>query len=576
MVRRDPLKRLNTGLLALAFVLSLFAGRLFQLQGMESSSYARKEKAFLPIPLPAERGTITDAQGNPLATTVEARLIYADPALIPPGSRSSVAQTLATALGLDQATVLKRLDAKPGVHYVVLAHRVRPDKAQMVADLGIPGIASNPEYQRAYPGGSTVAPNLLGFVGSDGSGRSGLEYTLNKVLSGKDGHETVQTSLSGRPIPANQGQIVQPVPGRNVRLTILRDLQWKAQEALDAQVRKVGAQDGSVIVMDTRTSQILAMASSPSYDPNNYWAASPQALADPALQELFEPGSTNKVITAATVMEKGGVTPDTVFTVPSSLNVYGQQIHDAEQHPTRREYFSGVLATSSNVGTMLASKTVSATDLYDYMRAFGYGQASGLGLPGETQGLLPPVNKWSGTQRYTIAFGQGVGVNALQVASVYSTIANRGVRVPPTLVAGSDDGHGNFTPASAPKPQRVISEQTAAELTRMLEGVVSKDGTAPEAEIPGYRVAGKTGTAQRVNPACHCYVGGGYTASFAGFAPADSPQLMVFVVLQNPTKGEYGGTVAAPVFKDVMTFALQARKIPPTGTQSPKVQIYAN
>lgn len=578
MERKDPLKRLNVALLVLAFVLSLFAGRLVQLQGMDSASYAKKalDERLQRITLTAVRGNITDAQGKPLALTLPRKRIFADPTLIPVANRPRVAQQLSQMLNLDQATVLKKLNADSGTRYVPLADFVDPSRAQMVADLGIAGINSEQQYQRVYPGGDTVAANLLGFVNSDGKGGAGLELSLNKLLAGKDGHETVEYSVTGQRIPTGEDQVVRPVPGKGVRLTILQDIQWKAQEALNAQVQKTGSRNGSVIVMDPRNGQILAMASTPSYDPSNYGAVNPDALNNPAIQETFEPGSTNKVITAAAVMEKAGVTPDTVFDVPDHLIRYGQTIWDAERHPTRKEYFSGVLATSSNAGTMLASERVSSQDLYDYMRNFGYGQTSGLKLPGETPGILASPDKWSGTQRYTIPFGQGVAVNALQVASVYATIANHGVRVAPQLVAGTDDGHGGFTAAPAPEQHRVISDGTAAQLIQMLEGVVSKDGTGSEAQVPGYRVAGKTGTAERANPKCGCYSGGGFTASFAGFAPADDPQLVVLVVLQDPKGDHYGGTVAAPVFNDVMTFALTNRRIPPTGTKPQMPKIFAN
>lgn len=580
LTRRDPLKRLNVALLLLAFVLSLFAGRLVQLQGMESGMYAKMalKQGLDRIKLPAVRGDITDAQGYKIAMTVEARTVYADPGVIrdskiPASKRAEMAQTLSLMLGLNQAQVLKALET-PNTKYVVLARKVKPDRARMVMALGYAGINTEAEYQRVYPSGD-LAANLIGFVNADGAGGGGLEYSMNKLLAGRNGTRIVEYSPKGQQIPTGQNQVSKPVPGRGVRLTILRDLQWKAQQAIADKVKQTGARNGTVIVMDPRNGQILAMATAPSFDPNNYGAAPSEARRDPAVEEAFEPGSTNKVITAATVMEKGGVTPDTPFLVPDHLRVYDQVLKDAEPHPPMKYTFGGVLAKSSNVGTMMASDKVSADQLYQYMRAFGYGQTSGVKLPGETAGILPTADKWSGTQRYTIAYGQGVGVTALQVASVYSTIANHGVRVAPTLVAGTDDGHGNYTAAPAPEQHRVISEQTAANLVRMLEGVTAEEGTAPQAQIPGYRVAGKTGTAERINPATHTYSGGLYTASFVGFAPADDPQLMVEVVVQEPQGDHYGGTVAAPVFRDVMSFALQTRKIPPTGTKSPTIDIYA-
>ncbi|MCW2937289.1 MAG: Peptidoglycan glycosyltransferase [Actinomycetia bacterium] len=573
ITRRDPVKRLNVGLLLIAFVLSLFAGRLVQLQGIQSAAYAHKAlKQRLDIlTLPAVRGAITDAQGFPFAMTVEAREVFADPAIIVPAQRPQIAQMLAPMLSMDQAKLLQLL-AKPG-QFSVLAHNVTPDRARMVMALGYTGISTIPEYRRVYPN-DTLAANVIGFVNHSGAGGAGLESSLNKLLAGRSGKQTVEIGTNGQRIPMGEDQTIHPVPGRDVRLTLLRDLQYKAQTAITTQVAKTGAASGSVIVMDPRTGQILAMASAPTFDPNSP-GNSQQAWQNRAVQETFEPGSTNKVITAAAVMEHGGVTPSTPFTVPYSIRKYDQPLHDAEFHKTYKLTFGGVLALSSNVGTMIASDRITGQQLYQTMRDFGYGQHSGAGLPGESAGLLAPPGQWSGTQRYTIAYGQGVSVTALQEASVYATIANKGVRVAPTIVAGTTDGHGNFVPAPEPKQRQVISAQTAEQITTMLEGVVSPEGTAPQAQIPPYRVAGKTGTAQKVNPSCHCYTGNDYTASFAGFAPADDPQLVVLVVLQNPVNGHYGGVVAAPVFRDVMSFALAARKIPPTGSTSPKIVIYA-
>jgi cell division protein FtsI (penicillin-binding protein 3) len=351
-------------------------------------------------------------------------------------------------------------------------------------------------------------------------------------------------------------------------------VQYEAEKAIAAQVKAVKATSGSVIVMDPRNGQILAMATAPTFNPNHPGDSKQENWGNPVVQEAFEPGSTNKVITAAAVLEKGGITPETPFKVPDHIVEYGTKLSDSHSHAPEMLTFGGVLAKSSNVGTIEASKHITGQQLYQYMHDFGYGQPTGIGLPGETRGVLPTADKWSGTQRYTIAYGQGVTVNALQVASVYATIANKGVRVAPTIVAGTTDGSGTFTPAAAPQQRRVITERTAQQISDMIEGVTSDEGTAKAAQIPGYRVAGKTGTAEKVDPRTGRYTGGLYTASFAGFAPADNPQLVVQVVLQDPRLGHYGGTVAAPVFKDVMSFALKTRGIPPTGSKSPKLDIY--
>ncbi|MGH3373565.1 MAG: peptidoglycan D,D-transpeptidase FtsI family protein, partial [Actinoallomurus sp.] len=578
MIRRDPVRRLNVGLLLVAFVLSLFAGRLVQLQGIESKGYADKavRQRLNTIDLPAVRGPITFAQGQSLAMTVDARVIYADPVMVDPAQRGRIAASLAGTFGLNQADLLKKLTPGSKMNrYVELVHHVEPDRARMVTAMEFKGIGSLQEYRRVYPGGD-LAANIAGFVNGDGDGGAGLESSMNTMLKGKSGWQKVELSETGQRIPMGEDEQNKPTPGKGLRLTLDRDIQWKAQDAIAKQVKATGSQSGSVVVMEPRTGQILAMATAPTFDPATYYKARLGDLGDRVVQEGFEPGSTSKVITAAAAMEAGGVTSSTVFTVPDHLKRYNATFHDSETHAPERLTFGGVLAKSSNVGTIMASERVSATQLYQYMRSFGYGQTTGVGLPGESPGILKPVDQWWGTDRYPIAFGQSVSVNALQTASVYATIANGGVRVTPNLVAGTTDDKDVFTPSARPASRRVIKPSTAGELTRMLEGVTTKDGTAPLAQIPGYRVAGKTGTAQRVNSRCGCYTGGGYTSTFVGFAPADSPQLVVEVVLQKPQKGYYGGQVAAPVFKNVMSFALQSRRVPPTGSKSPKIRIYAD
>jgi len=578
MIRRDPVKRLNVVLLLVAFVLSLFAGRLVQLQGIESKGYADAavRQRLNRMDLPAVRGAITFAQGQPLAMTVDARLIYADPVMVPADQRTKIASTLAPMFDLDQAEILKKLMPRSkNDRYVELVHHVEPDRARMVAAMDLKGIGTRQEYRRVYPDGN-LAANVAGFVKADGDGGGGLESSMNTMLKGKSGWQKVELSETGQRIPMGEDEQSKPIPGKGLRLTLDRDIQWKAQDAITKQVRATGAQSGSVVVMDPRNGQVVAMATAPTFDPATYNTARPADLGDRAVQEGFEPGSTSKVITAAAAMEAGGVTPSTPFTVPDHVKEYDRTFNDSESHATERLTFGGVLAKSSNVGTILASERVTETQLYQYMRAFGYGEKTGVGLPGESRGILKPVNQWWGTDRYSIAFGQSVSVTALQTASVYATIANGGVRVTPNVIAGVTDDKGAFTPSARPSSRRVIKPATASELTRMLEGVTTKDGTAPLAQIPGYRVAGKTGTAQKVNPRCGCYTGGGYTSTFVGFAPADNPQLVVEVVLQKPQKGYYGGQVAAPVFKNVMSFALQSRRIPPTGSKSPKIRIYAD
>jgi cell division protein FtsI (penicillin-binding protein 3) len=321
-----------------------------------------------------------------------------------------------------------------------------------------------------------------------------------------------------------------------------------------------------------RTAQVVAMANAPEVDLDK-WQQTPAAdLGNRAVSEVFEPGSTNKVITAAAALEAGAVRPETVFEVPDKYQCADRLLSDAHPHPPEHLTFTGIIAESSNVGTIMAADKVGDGPLYNMLKAFGFGAKTGGGFYGEEAGLLPRQETWSGSQRCTIAFGQGISVTALQMASVYQTIANGGVRVTPQIVAGTIDQHHRLVPAKPGRQTRVVSPRTARDISSMLEAAVNAEGsTGSLAAIKGYRVAGKTGTAMRYDENCRGYCG--YTATFVGFTPADAPGLVVLAVIQAPKNGHFGGEIAAPVFKDVMTFALKSRKIPPTGTTAPPVRI---
>ncbi|MBO3745444.1 penicillin-binding protein 2 [Streptosporangiaceae bacterium NEAU-GS5] len=561
----NPRRRLNAALVVMAFVLSLFAGRLVQLQGLDSKVLQAKaaQQRVLLESLPARRGTITDVKGHPLAITDEAREIYLDPADVTPARRDQIATTLAKELTLPKEQIAGML-AKTDKHYLVVVRDLDPMRAKKIMSYGFKGVGSKPTYRRTYPGGN-LAGGLIGFVGTEGRGLTGLERAYDKVLAGQDGQQSIEIGRDGQRIPMTRSTRQSPVSGRSVRLTIDRDVQWAAQEAIDKQVRATRARSGSVIVMDIRTGQIVAMANSPEVDLNHWDDYAPSDWGNRAAAEVFEPGSTNKVITAAAAIESGAVTPETRFTVADHIRCADRVLRDAHTHKTEPMTFTQVIGESSNVGTIMAAQRITSQRLYDMFRAFGFGATSGGRLPGEEEGLLPKWETWSGSQRCTIAYGQGISVTALQVASVYQTIANGGVRITPTIVAGATDEHGRMIAAPAPAQTRVVSATTAQEITGMLEGAVEdQGGTGSEAAITGYRVAGKTGTAMRYDQKCMGYCG--YTATFVGFTPAQAPRLVALAVIQDPKNGHFGGMVAAPVFKDVMTFALKTRKIPPDGS----------
>ena len=570
--RGQPERRLRLGLSLVLVVMAVISVRLLQLQGFDGAKYAdaSAQARFLTVELPAVRGTIADRNGQPLAITVDARTVFADPHFVQKDftdnhhAPAETARVLAPLLGIPEAEVLDRITRSNRFQY--LARGLTPAQGDAVTaaitKMELAGIYVQADKKREYPAGS-LAANVIGFVGSDGKGLGGYEYALDSQLKGRPGKQSGEMGL-GTIIPVAASTLDPAVAGTGVQLTIDRDIQWRAQKLLADQVAATHARGGTVTVMDVKTGQIFALATAPTFDANNPGAASDLARGNAAVSSPYEPGSVNKVITMAAALQGGFVTPLTELTVPDSIKVLRRTFRDAEAHGVEHLTVAGVLAQSSNVGTIQIAQKVGKDNLYAMMRAFGFGETTGLDFPGESSGWLPAVSTWSDSTLPTVAFGQGVSVTALQVASVYATIANDGVRVTPTLISGHLAADGTVTPVPAPETRVVVTPEVAAQVRRMLESVTSDLGTAPAARIPGYRVAGKTGTALR--PDGH---GGysGYVASFVGFAPADDPQLLVSVVLDDPKSGHFGGKVAAPVFREVMKFALQTRRIPPTGTK---------
>ena len=564
----DPRKRLRVAALVGAMVLTLFIGRLLQLQAFDAPAYAGEAEAarLTTVALPATRGTITDASGTALATTVEARNVTADQTLI--DDPQATAKALAPLLGTSVAKIEKRLAGDRRFVYVVKG--ITPKTWTSIRALRLPGIFSERTSTRVYPAGE-IAANVVGFVGADGAGLGGLELSLQNTLAGKAGSATYQTGAGGRQIPTGTDQMNAAVPGGDVRLTIDRDIQWVAQQAIAKKVAETNAESGTVVVMDPRTGNVLAIATAPTFNPNKPTAAPARDRGNRAVTDIYEPGSTSKIMTAAAVIEEKALTAGSKVIVPPVLIRGGQTFNDHDKHGTLRLTFAGVLAKSSNIGTIQAAEKIGPDKMYDYLKRFGIAEPTGLQFPGESRGLLPEVDQWSQTSFPTIAFGQGLSLNSLQATSVFATIANDGIRVQPRLVDGTVSDDGTFSAAPASPTTKVVSPATARTVSDMMESVVSDAGTAPMAQIPGYRVAGKTGTANRVDPTCGCYRG--YTASFIGFAPADKPELVVSVTLQAPKKGHYGGMLGGPVFKQVMSFALQDQRIPPTGTQAPRMRL---
>lgn len=570
-VLADHRGRLRGATLVMAIVLSLFAGRLLQLQGLDASAYAQAAEStrIRTQELPAVRGSITDVHGVALATSVESRNVTADQVLIAESSAGprGAAEKLAPVLGLDVEALTELLTGDD--RFVFVAKGITPELWRTVSELGVVGIFSESDSERTYPAGE-LAANVVGFIGEEGQGMAGLEYTLEERLTGVDGKRTYQRGPDGRRIATAESTLLEPVPGDDVRLTLDRDIQWAAQNAIAAATEKFQAESGSVVAYDVRTGDILAMATVPTLDPNEAGSAEEVELGNRVVADAYEPGSTGKVLTAAALIEEGAVTPSTPVQVPARLSRAGKSFKDWEVARSSNMTYAGTLARSSNIGTILAAEELGIEKLPPYFEAFGLGQPTGLGLPGENPGAVRPVEDWSGTTGYTMTFGQGYSVNLVQMASVFATVANGGVRVEPRIVDGWTDAAGTWHAAPASGEHRVVSEQTATTVAEMMEGVITEGGTAPGAAVPGYRVAGKTGTAQRYVEGCgYC----GFTMSFMGFAPADDPQIAVAVVLQEPQGSTGGGSSAGPVFAEVMSFALQSRRVPPSGSASPMLPL---
>ena len=567
-------KRIRGLVLILAVVMFMFGLRLVQVQALQAGNY--RELAVNEMEkvrtLQAPRGDITDINGVPFARSVAATSIVVDQtqitdpakvaAFVAPILNMKVQAVQAAVTGTRKWNMVAR-NAKPATwlklsdaldQYNSRFKAMSPDR--------IIGFFPERSYVREYPSGNLIA-SLIGFVNHDGVGATGLESSMNSKIKGIDGKYSYANGYKAE-IPGSQSEIIPAQSGTSIRLTVDRDIQWVASKAIAEVVKSSRALSGTVIVMDPKTGHILAHATAPTFDPNDTTKVSLVAMRNPSVLDVYEPGSTGKVMTIAAALEEKKITPQTVLTIPDKLKRSVKVFRDHEPHPTQRLTTAGVLAVSSNTGSIKIGEMISNDKLYDYLTKFGIGSKTGSGLPGESRGILPKVADWSGTTAPTVAFGQGYSVTAMQATSVFATIANDGVRVSPTVIAGTSDSSGNYTPSATRESVRVISPETASQMRLMMESVVSASGTAPSAAIPGYRVAGKTGTAQRIDDTCGCYRG--YTASFIGFAPADKPAYVISVTIQDPKGLHWGGYLGGPVFKKVMSFVLQSKGIAPTGT----------
>jgi cell division protein FtsI (penicillin-binding protein 3) len=561
-LRFRPGVRLLTLLIVFLLCSGVIGGRLVQVQGLDSARFAAlaADQRERRVVLPPQRGSILDRDGGELALSVDMRTVVANPRFIPEGpQRDAAVAALAGALGADQASIRGRL-AKPGSGFVYLARKVDPSVAAAVEELAVPGVQLFTESKRVYPAGR-LASQVIGFAGLDNEGLEGLERQYDARLRGTAGELLMERDPTGQSIPVGRQQQTPPQPGDDIVLTIDREIQYRAQVALADAVKKWNAKGGSVIVLDTRNGDVLAMANLPDFDPNDVGATTRADRRNRAAVDVYEPGSASKIVTAAAALEQGVVTPAEVLDVPDNLKVGPKVFHDAHPHKPLKLTFADVIEQSSNVGTIKVALRLGKERLHSYLQRFGYGRSSGVGFPGESAGILPRPDTWWATSMGTIPIGQGVAVTPLQIASVYATVANGGVHVPPRLVSATIDAGGTRRAVPAHKARRVIGADTARTLTQILVRVTEGEhGTGTVAAIDGYQVAGKTGTAQKPRTDGRGYVG--YVGSFIGYAPAAEPRLAVAVVLDEPSP-IWGGVTAAPVFKDVIQFSLRRLGIGP-------------
>ncbi len=541
--------------LLLAFLILAFAGTLARavwLQGVRAASLSAMAASQHreTVVIPAGRGTLYDRTGLQLAIGEQDTTVYADPRQI--HDPRAVALAAGRALGIAPAKLYPEL-ANKALGFVYLARKADPAKASALAKQGISGLGFYPEERRTYPQG-TVASQVLGYAGVDNHGLAGLELELDKSLSGSPGKETIVKDPFGRAI-----DVVSQTPereGQNAFLTIDHTIQANAELVLRQTMAKWGAKSATAIVLDPHTGAVLAMASAPGYDANNFPNVPPHMQDNHAVLDVYEPGSTFKLVTVAGVLSERLVNPSTAFTLPYSIRVADRTVHDAEKRGTERLTVAQILSHSSNVGAVTLAEKLGPSALASWITKFGFGKPTGIDFPGESQGIVLPLAQWSGSTIGNVPIGQGIGVTPIQMASVYGAMANNGVWVEPHLVDHLSGG-------SAPKVKRrrLVTPAVSAEIKTMLEDVVS-EGTGTLAAVPGYKVAGKTGTAQK--PDGHGgYSSSKYVASFVGMVPATRPKLVILVMVDEPRGAIWGGVVAAPAFSQIAQFDMQYLEVPP-------------
>lgn len=550
-------KRAGALLGALLLCLLAVGVRLTYVQGLRAESYAEtaRKQRVRRIELPAPRGAIYDRRGGELAISVPARTVYANPRQI--GDPDATAKALEPLLHRPAVEIAAELRSDGG--FVYLARRIGVVSGAKISKLNLPGVGVLDEARRLYPAG-TLGANVVGFIGTDRTGLAGLEYGYEKLLGGKPGFRVLEQDPRGRRIPQGVFTEVLPVQGSDLLLTLDPDLQLAAERALNDAVEQTHAKGGMVVALDARNGEILAMASAPTFDPNEIGNVVIDATRNRTVTDAFEPGSVNKIVAASAALNEGLIKATDRIWVPDRIVIADKEFK--EKGGARELDLRGILAQSSNLGTIRIAQKVGHHRLNTYLERFGYGRSTGLGFPGESAGSVPKAGQWP-TQLPTMAIGQSLSVTTLQLARTYATIANDGVDIEPRLVSGWVDPKGAAHSPPASRQRRVVEAEVAGTLRDLLRSVVT-EGTAQRAAIPGYEIAGKTGTAQKPVPGGYR----GHVSSFVGMVPAAKPEIVIGVTLDDPVPVE-AGLVAAPVFAQVARVAVRILHIAP-GPLSPQ------
>ncbi|WP_156524961.1 peptidoglycan D,D-transpeptidase FtsI family protein [Nocardia pseudobrasiliensis] len=537
----------------------------------------------------ALRGALTDRNGKPFAFSIATKSLHFQPVIVrkqlaqaraksdkavdPDERLKAIAKVVHEKLGKDAPAENELLGKlRSDDTFVYLARNV---DARVAADIldQFPEVGADDEPSRVHPGGA-LAANVTGATGWDGHGQLGLESAMDSVLAGTDGSHTYDKGSDGAVIPGSERDRQPAVNGSNVELTLDSDLQYYVQQQVQQAKEMSGAEDVSAVVLDAHTAQVLAMANDNTFNPDlgpKHW--DPNQMGNRSVTDAFEPGSVNKIVTASAAIEYGLTNPNEVLQVPGSIHMGGVDVSDAWQHGTVPFTTTGIFGHSSNVGTLMLAQRVGEDRYADMLRRFGLGQRSNVGLPGESAGIVPPRDQWSGSTFANLPIGQGLSMTLLQMTGMYQAIANDGVRIPPRIVKDTVDPKGDRHQESQPDGVRVVSPQTARTLRSMFQSVVQRDpmnsgqtGTGPSAAIDGYQIAGKTGTAQQIDRSCRCYSNDRYWITFAGIAPADNPRYVIGIMMNAPLRSSdgSGGQSAAPLFHSIASWALQRDRIPPS------------